>query len=219
MWACGGGPDRLLRGITSVLASAQTTEMRSEAGLCHRGLGSPSCWLHMDTTSAVTSRQGAGVGAALMRLAARQAKHCVFVCLCIAEDPRTPLLVMSRAGMYLWSSCSCQRVGLCVPGGPSHAPVGLVPPSRLLATAAGGRDGTTTLVSALPTHRTSYRVSPHPTTGCGQAAIAIAILMINRPMMLRLFPPMSPRSRCTSLLAPHKGLPNLAIIRVRKAAL
>lgn len=98
-------------------------------------------------------------------------------------------------------------------GGPSH-----VPPLAWYHTRGCWQrprevaDGTTTLVSALPTHRTSYRVSPHPTTRCGQggqAAIAIAILMINRPMMLWLFPLMSPPSRRISQVARIKVCPTL----------
>ena len=58
--------------------------------------------------------------AAFMRLAARQAKHCVFVCLCTAEDPRAPPLAMSLAGSVL--GVGCQRFGRCMPGGPSHVP-------------------------------------------------------------------------------------------------
>lgn len=75
MWAYDGGPDRLLRGISS----DKTTDMRSERkALSSRARQSILLVAHGYNLSR-DKQARSWRGAALMRLAARQAKHCVFV--------------------------------------------------------------------------------------------------------------------------------------------
>lgn len=94
MWACDGvAPDRLLRGFRSELVSAEVTEMRSGRQKRRRkkkALSSRVSAVHLLVTHGYNlsrdKQARSWCGAALMRLAARQAKHCVFVHICTAED-------------------------------------------------------------------------------------------------------------------------------------